>query len=287
MSVKALDLRSVTSAGAVGGAAASGATGTAGAAAGAIGTIASPGFGTLRSPSIRDTDTAGTAGGDGASDATGAGIARSTSSRGDTERIMPTKFGPYSALEVVKAREIFVSCADEYDEAEVRQLCAHRLWQIVFQTRRARDIIDSLAVSEKTAITVQEFFAKVFPMVTPPEIDNMVMWTQPKVANASMKASVHWRDVLSADVIEGLEAIFDAMDTDGSGTVSMLEIKNTLNKNRTTSSGGDSSYQWTIYDIEELVREFDENENAELDKEEFLMMMAQTMHATKGIAVTT
>lgn len=204
-----------------------------------------------------------------------------------TERVMPTKFGPYSALEVVKAKDIFVECCPEdEDEASVVQLCGHRLWNVVFQPRRAREIVDALAATERPSLRIDEFFAKVFPMVTPPDIDNMIFWTKPKVATAAMEADVHWKDVLSPDMVDGLEAIFDAMDADGSGTVSLLEIKNTLNKNRTNSTAGDS-YHWTIYDIEELVSEFDENDNAELDKDEFMKMMAQAIHSTKNVILTT
>jgi hypothetical protein len=196
---------------------------------------------------------------------------------------MPTMFGPYNALEVVKVRDIFSECDPQRNgEALIEALRRHPFWDRMYTPERANKVRTVLSSRVEKALTLREFFTLVFAGVNRGVVEAMVKWTDPAVAAEAGQQEIAWKKVLPPDVVEELTAVFEAMDVDNSGTVSIAEIKDALSRNKSRTH---MDMNWSVFDIEDIVNSYDENKNAELDIDEFMQLMAEAIISTSKVSL--
>ncbi|RYE82994.1 MAG: EF-hand domain-containing protein [Methanosarcinales archaeon] len=159
----------------------------------------------------------------------------------------------------------------------------HPVWEQLYGRDRRMEVYMMLSERDEKRLTVRELFASLFTMVDSAGLESMLKWSDPKIVSGADRPAVDWREMLTPEDIEELTAVFEAMDADGSGTVSVAEIKAVMGSNHKGANA--DQYQWTALDIEDIMRDFDEDENAELDVEEFLTLMAESMFGTRHLRI--
>jgi hypothetical protein len=111
-------------------------------------------------------------------------------------------------------------------------------------------------------------------LVQPPPVTSGPPATEPVPGSAAAR-------MLSSQQREELLALFSALDADGSGTVSLAELRAAFSLSSALQGGrGGGVSALGTEDMIAVVAEYDDNHNAELDADEFLRLMAEaTMFA--------
>ena len=215
---------------------------------------------------------------------------------------MPTLFGQYSALEVIKARDIFSECdLARSGEAATAELRTHPFWDRMYggDGVRAQRVRHALGSVNEAALTLPEFFARVFTGVAGDVLTAMVAWTDAAagvgLAAVAADEAVPWRQALPAALRDELLATFDALDADGSGTVSVAEIRAALLATPSSRAGGggggggggNNAADWTAVDVQDVINATDSHGDGEMSLDAFMQLMSDAtgrFHRTEGAA---
>jgi Ca2+-binding EF-hand superfamily protein len=198
------------------------------------------------------------------------GASSRADSTGSDKRI-PTRFGPYSALEVIRARRVFegidmdgsgsISMAELKGSHEFRQMYSEDRIEAMFQE------MDSDSSGD---ITLHELFRVLFPMAPHAIIRRMIDATQLKRRiHARVKKEARKQEMTARQRAE-IAAIFRAFDRDNDGRVTVQEIKGVLRAQADTFKD-----LWADMDIDNVLSRYDVDGSHSFDVHEFTNMMRE------------
>lgn len=157
----------------------------------------------------------------------GAGGAGDGSAGGEDIKV-PTRFGPYSALEVIRMRRLFESIdKDGSGSVELHELQEAPEWKQLFSDEEIRQLFEAMDIDGSGDVTLSEVFRAAFPVATASDIRLMIRTTRlQRTVNIAPVKKV--KRELSAGQKAEIEAVFRAFDIHGKGEVTVGNIKQVM-----------------------------------------------------------
>jgi Ca2+-binding EF-hand superfamily protein len=165
---------------------------------------------------------------------------------------MPARFGPYSALEVMRVRRMFNAAdVDGSGDVELDELLNSAEWRAAYSLDQIRDFFDAMDTDGSGKITAAELFRVTFPNANARARKLMLKWTDPRrtartVIMAAPKRVVNTRTRLEA------EEVFSALDGDRDGFVSVDDVADMLVTNHSKSEAG----LWSLADARAILAKY-------------------------------
>lgn len=195
----------------------------------------------------RNSSKSGSAGGDGGDKDGGKGSGSADESPG----VMPARFGPYSALDVMRVRRIFDRAdADGSGDVDLDELMSSNEWKRAYSPDALREMFAAMDGDASGRVTADELFKVIFPKVTSKMRRSMIKWTDPKartkIQHQGPKRAMNLKQKFEA------EEIFDALDVDRDGYITVAELREMVIANGTKQEKG----TWSLKDINNIVEHY-------------------------------
>jgi Ca2+-binding EF-hand superfamily protein/WD40 repeat protein len=168
--------------------------------------------------------------------------------------VMPPRFGPYSAVEVIRVRRCFDAAdSDGSGDVDLNELLTSTEWRASYSLDQIRNMFDAMDTDKSGKVTIVELFKVTFPNANARARRLMLAWTDPKRFSKSVEQVARKRTISVKTRVEA-EEVFSALDFDRDGRVSLEEIRTMFEENNAlvggTGMGGlatnskDSTWTW-------------------------------------------
>lgn len=204
---------------------------------------------------------------------------------------LPQRFGPYRSKEVLRVRQAFERAdTDGSGDVDLAELMASPDWAAMYAPERIRDMFAAMDRDGSGSITAAELLKLVFPLMDGRTLAEMVILTTPRVplkrgsvvsggatggASLVQPAGAAGRPVTKAMVAE-MDAIFDSLDENGDGVVTMEELLHVLERHKEMAGGlggGDGDGEWGLSAIADVLNQYDTDRNQVMERPEFIALM--------------
>jgi Ca2+-binding EF-hand superfamily protein len=151
---------------------------------------------------------------------------------------MPARFGPYSALEVMRVRRMFNAAdADGSGDVVLDELLNSAEWRAAYSLDQIRDVFDAMDTDGSGNITIAELFRVTFPNANARARKLMLKWSDPR-RTAREVIMAQPKRVVNPRTRREAEEVFEALDGDRDGFVSLDEVREMLESNGSKSEAG-------------------------------------------------
>lgn len=185
---------------------------------------------------------------------------------GDTVAI-PARFGPYSTLEVIRARQLFDTMnTDGSGSVRVAEMLTNPEWRSAYPDDRLESMLNAMDQDNSGDVTLAELLSIMFPLASRGTIGEMIRVTSKHKhveVRRQQHAGIDHAAVTPAQRAEIL-AIFAAIDTDGDGKLSISEFQNAFHEQSRTA---EAIFGPAV--LHSVMSRYDKDDNRALDLAEF------------------
>jgi WD40 repeat protein len=150
---------------------------------------------------------------------------------------VPARFGPYSAIEVIRVRQLFESAdRDGNGSVELEELLSNPEWNAVCSETRLHEMFDAMDQDRSGDVTLEELFMIMFPLANRPMVERMIEITARREKEPMLRQleQVDPGPQLTEAQNAQLRAIFGAIDTDRSEDLFLSDIHEAFRTHRET-----------------------------------------------------
>lgn len=145
---------------------------------------------------------------------------------------MPSYFGPYTTLEVLRTRRIFTAAdRDGNGDVSLDELLAQPEWRRLYKPEALAQLFEAMDSDASGRVSAAELFTVMYTKVDAATRRSMLYWSDPRRTARLAKAPPAKPKPLTARQRQEADAVLATLDSDRDGCVSLPEVLSMVRKN--------------------------------------------------------